>query len=71
MMVEVRLRRAEDADGRRLCDWPIDRLDDLIRILGMWGVFDGDAVASHDDFTGEFRLDPVPHFDISVDTSDE
>ena len=67
--VEIRIRHAYEAAGKRLCDWPVEELDDLIHAFGAWGVFYGDDTTN--DCVGQFRLDPVPHFEVIVAVSDD
>ena len=69
-MIEVRIRSEDNPQGKRLCDWPIDRLDELVRYLKEWGVLTPSLeVASN--VWGQFNLDPVPHFDVFVSEDEQ
>jgi hypothetical protein len=38
MNVKVRIRDAEDTSDYELCEWPLDRLEELPETLRAWGV---------------------------------
>ena len=62
--VEVRIRAEMEADGTRLCEWPVSDLQSLIGELSRWGVYDGDE--TRHACSGQFSLIAGPHFEIIV-----
>ncbi len=60
-MIEVRIRHVMEAKAKRLCDWPAERLDDLIPTLNALGVI---YDYEDDDFelTGTVVVTPAAAF---------
>jgi len=66
--IEVRIRHELDEKGETLCDWPIDRLEELVEGVGAWGVFVASTGYSASNIaSGQFVIGSGrPFFDLVV-----
>lgn len=56
-MIEVRIRQEADmwVDSIHIGEWPSDKLDDILRDIGRWGIVgEHDDVANTDRLSGQF-----------------
>jgi hypothetical protein len=67
-MIHVYLRREGERKGVPLCEWPADRLDDLIPTIKRWGIHDEIEPTLY----GQFFLDDASaHFEVVIAEDEE
>lgn len=63
-LIEVRIRRAENAKAVHFCAWPATDLDSLISIIKRWGIEDDGTV----ELAAQFVVtDAEAYFEIVVE----
>lgn len=72
-MIEVRIRLASRGEAIHLCTCELVELDDLVPMLGKWGlVIDDPDSADDSDVTGQFRMtDTAAFFELTVHDNED
>lgn len=71
-MIDVRIRTDGDTTAVPLCKWPAAELDDLLPMIGSWGVYREGNTYTTAELVGQIHADEFrAYFEIVVITGDE
>lgn len=67
-MIEVRIRHDWDNKPIRLMEVPWDELDEVMPLIGRWGLYADGSIEVPDRLSGQFRVDDnIAYFLITIE----